>query len=142
MRIETIDELADVLTNSSLAVLDLEGQDFSLTLERAEARRNNPATETAQLSVVDAVEKPIADSVRITYIEANVVGVFHEGNPPVIAGHIVDEGALLGTIEALALRNDVRATESGEVAAVQVEDGQPVEYGQVLFALRLSGGSL
>jgi len=81
-----------------------------------------------------------AEPPQISYVEAQVVGVFHEAGQPIIAGQPVEAGDLLGTIDALTIRNDVRASIGGEVAAVQVEDGQPVEYGQVLFGLRRTGG--
>jgi biotin carboxyl carrier protein len=64
-----------------------------------------------------------------------MVGVFHEASHPVAQGQIVRAGEALGSIEALALRNEVRAPMDGRVEEVHVEDGQPVEFGQVLFVL-------
>lgn len=142
MRIDTIDELAEVLQKSSLTVLDVQAANWSLTIEQAQVQRTAPVSERApaQCAPTPAAREGV-EAAHIAYIEAHVVGVFHECIPAVAVAQDVDAGTLLGTIDALTIRNDIRASERGEVAAVQVEDGQPVEYGQVLFALRLSGGS-
>jgi oxaloacetate decarboxylase (Na+ extruding) subunit alpha len=143
LRIETIDELADVLANSQLTSLELEGEEWSVTLERS-ASAVKPAAPTP---VVAAVTKsvavpPVRPAKSDTVVEAAIVGVFHEAAPQITVGKVVRSGELLGTIDALTIRNDVKASTGGEIVAVHVEDGQPVEYGQPLFAIRLQGEEL
>jgi biotin carboxyl carrier protein len=71
-----------------------------------------------------------------------MVGVFHESAPIVTVGQEVRAGDILGAIEALALRNEVRSPVDGPVVSIVVEDGQPVEYGQPMFTLgRPEGGA-
>ena len=141
MRIETIDELADVLAQSQLTSLELEGVEWCITLERS-AESTRPAAPPPNPAVVErAALVDTARSVRgEAVVEAAVVGVFHETAPQVTLGQAVRAGDLLGTIDALTIRNDVRADSDGEVVGVHVEDGQPVEYGQPLFALSIHGG--
>lgn len=68
-------------------------------------------------------------------ITASLVGVFHALRPPLAPGDRVAKGQIVGQIEAMRLMNDVSAPIGGTVAAVHVEEGQPVEYGQPLFEI-------
>jgi biotin carboxyl carrier protein len=54
-------------------------------------------------------------------------------------GDSVEIGQTVCIIEAMKLMNEIEAEISGEVAQILVENGQPVEYGEPLFALRPSG---
>ena len=69
-------------------------------------------------------------------ITAPLVGIFHHVKPIVGLGAQVEEGQVVGVIEAMRLINDVTAPVTGSVIDVLVEDGLPVEYGQTLFLLR------
>jgi biotin carboxyl carrier protein len=133
MQIETIDALAGILAESSLSLLEVEGEDWSLKLERP------PAEPFVVEPPTDAGASPPAQGDAtppdVTRIEASMVGVFHESAPIVTVGQEVRAGDILGAIEALALRNEVRSPVDGPVVGVAVEDGQPVEYGQLLFTL-------
>lgn len=78
-------------------------------------------------------------------VKAGLVGLFHRGRGPdteplVAVGDRVTEGQVIGTIEALRKLTDVVCDAEGELVEVLQEDGQPVEYGQPLFSLRLEEG--
>ncbi len=62
-----------------------------------------------------------------------------EAGPFVRAGDQVEAGQTVCIIEAMKLMNEIEADISGEVARVLVENGQPVEYGEPLFALASHG---
>jgi acetyl-CoA carboxylase biotin carboxyl carrier protein len=70
-------------------------------------------------------------------VTATVVGIFHprSGAARVAAGDAVRAGQVLGQIEAIRLLNDCIAPVAGIVSRVAIEDGQPVEYGQLLFEI-------
>jgi len=77
-------------------------------------------------------------------IKSPIVGTFYAGPSPdagpfVRAGDFVEAGQTVCIIEAMKLMNEIEADISGEVARVLVENGQPVEYGEPLFALRPTG---
>jgi acetyl-CoA carboxylase biotin carboxyl carrier protein len=77
-------------------------------------------------------------------IKSPIVGTFYAGPSPeagafVHVGDHVDPGQTVCIIEAMKLMNEIEADISGEVARILVENGQPVEYGEPLFALRPSG---
>lgn len=142
MQLETIEELAGILEGSSLTRLEIESDGASLQLERA-------VTPVAPVLIPDApagasapeAEEGAAAAQDVVTVEAPIVGVFHETASPVTTGQEVKAGDILGAIEALALRNEVRAPVDGPVVSVFVEDGQPVEYGQPMFALGRPEGS-
>ena len=79
-------------------------------------------------------------SIRQHTVVAPLVGVFHpwlkpRGGTLAAVGDHVKAGQLIGTIESLNVLNEVETTIAGRVAAVHVEDEQPVEYGQLLLTI-------
>jgi acetyl-CoA carboxylase biotin carboxyl carrier protein len=73
---------------------------------------------------------------EIFSVNAPLVGFFHHHKPPVTVGAHVERGQILGSIEAMKLETALQAEAPGVVIDVLVEDGQAVEYGQPLFAIR------
>lgn len=74
-------------------------------------------------------------------VKSPIVGTFYEAPGPgalpfVKPGDQVAAGQVLCIIEAMKLMNEIEADASGEVVKVLVTNGQPVEYGQPLFAIR------
>jgi acetyl-CoA carboxylase biotin carboxyl carrier protein len=74
-------------------------------------------------------------------VKSPIVGTFYEspapGAPPFVKpGDQVQAGQVLCIIEAMKLMNEIESDASGEVVKIMVSNGQPVEYGQPLFALR------
>jgi acetyl-CoA carboxylase biotin carboxyl carrier protein len=74
-------------------------------------------------------------------VKSPIVGTFYEAPGPgalpfVKAGDQVAAGQVLCIIEAMKLMNEIESDASGEVVKVLVNNGQPVEYGQPLFAIR------
>jgi acetyl-CoA carboxylase biotin carboxyl carrier protein len=77
-------------------------------------------------------------------IKSPIVGTFYAGPSPdagpfVKVGDSVQAGQTVCIIEAMKLMNEIEADISGEVVRVLVENGQPVEYGEPLFAMRPTG---
>ena len=74
-------------------------------------------------------------------IKSPIVGTFYAaaspGTPPFVkAGDVIQAGQVVCIIEAMKLMNEIEADVSGELVRALVENGQPVEYGQGLFAIR------
>jgi acetyl-CoA carboxylase biotin carboxyl carrier protein len=77
-------------------------------------------------------------------VKSPIVGTFYAGPSPeagpfVKVGDTVEVGQTVCIIEAMKLMNEIEADISGEIARILVENGQPVEYGEPLFALRPTG---
>jgi biotin carboxyl carrier protein len=71
-------------------------------------------------------------------VASDVVGVVRLMRPAVAEGTQLDGDRELAYVETLGIRNAVRSRGSGRVSAVFVTEGQPVEYGQPLFAIERS----
>ncbi|HTC64643.1 MAG TPA: acetyl-CoA carboxylase biotin carboxyl carrier protein [Candidatus Saccharimonadales bacterium] len=107
----------------------------------AQAPSGSPDSAAASPVVAQAAAVVAADE---HIIKSPIVGTFYAGSSPdagpfVRVGDKVEAGQTVCIIEAMKLMNEIEADVSGEIARVLVENGQPVEYGEPLFALRPSG---
>jgi len=109
------------------------------------ARAEAPRTEAAAVAANFAVQPPpAAPADDLHVIKSPIVGTFYaapnpESAPFVKVGDAVQSGQTVCIIEAMKLMNEIEADVSGEVARIMVENGPPVEYGEPLFALRVTG---
>lgn len=88
----------------------------------------------------EAVDRAVAQPSHLLTIEAPMVGTFYrapspEAPPYVSEGDTIKEGQILCIMEAMKLMNEIESKVAGRVAKILVENGQPVEYGQPLFAI-------
>jgi acetyl-CoA carboxylase biotin carboxyl carrier protein len=83
------------------------------------------------------------DPVDLAVIKSPIVGTFYRASEPgakafVEVGDTVRKGQVLCIIEAMKLMNEIESDCDGEVAAVYAENGKPVQFGDRLFAVRIS----
>src|SRR5947209_6685287 len=76
-----------------------------------------------------------------TLVKSPIVGTFYEcaapGSPPFVrVGESVQPGKVLCIIESMKLMNEIEAEVAGVIVSKLVPNGQPVEYGEALFAIR------
>jgi acetyl-CoA carboxylase biotin carboxyl carrier protein len=86
-----------------------------------------------------AAEAPAESGLHM--VRSPIVGTYYEspspGSPPFVkAGDVVEEGQVLCIVEAMKLMNEIEADVAGEIVKCLVKNGQPIEYGQELFAVR------
>lgn len=81
-----------------------------------------------------ASAQPVAPA-QLESIKADLVGIFHLSRPAVHESEVLDGDRELAYVEALGIRNPVRSFGGGRIASIRCKDGQPVEYGQVLFEI-------
>jgi len=93
--------------------------------------------------VQTAVPAPPAatSSPNLTEIRSPIVGTFYrapapDASPFVQVGSDIQPGTVLCIVEAMKLMNEIESDIAGRVAKVMVENGQPVEYDQVLFLIQ------
>jgi acetyl-CoA carboxylase biotin carboxyl carrier protein len=91
--------------------------------------------------VTTSASAPPAAEEELHMVKSPIVGTFYEAPGPgalpfVKPGDQVAAGQVMCIIEAMKLMNEIEADASGEVVKVLVNNGQPVEYGQPLFAIR------
>ena len=148
-------QLITLLGESDIQELKLEGDDF-----RLELRRNLPASQpqvvmqappapalvaapVAAPSASPSAAPPAAVAVRgdLLEITAPMVGTFYRASAPgepafVELGSRISVGQPICILEAMKLMNELEAEVSGEVVEILVENGTPVEFGQVLMRVR------
>jgi acetyl-CoA carboxylase biotin carboxyl carrier protein len=96
-----------------------------------------PAALPAPAAAADAAETEI----ELAVVKSPIVGTFYRSSEPgasafVEIGSTVKKGEVLCIIEAMKLMNEIDSEYDGEVVNIYVENGQPVQYGERLFAIR------
>jgi acetyl-CoA carboxylase biotin carboxyl carrier protein len=86
---------------------------------------------------------PADEDVDLAIVKSPIVGTFYRSSEPgapsfVETGQTVKKGQVLCIIEAMKLMNEINAECDGEVVKAYVENGQAVQYGERLFAIRPS----
>jgi acetyl-CoA carboxylase biotin carboxyl carrier protein len=145
MTLKELKEIIDLFTSrDSLEELEVEKAGVRLRIRRSSGRTAPVSTTHAAPPPVSAapVLAPVsAESEDLFYIKSPMVGTFYRAaaptsDPYVSAGDIVEKGAVLCLIEAMKLMNEIESEVAGQIVSVLIENGQPVEYGERLFAIR------
>jgi len=125
---ERVRPLAQAFSNGGLARLRVRDGEFEVEFRRAPAPVAAPA----------AAARPGGEAAAARSIDAilaDVVGIVRFLRPAVSEGMALEGDRELAYVETLGIRNAVRSRGPGRVAMIYVTDGQPVEYGQPLFAI-------
>ncbi len=159
MNQKELKELIDYLIEKDIAEFELERGDVKLRVKRVSdapavsyvqapiAMHAAPTHAPAHLQSHPAASMgstPAASAEEdkdLFIVKSPIVGTFYEapspGSPPfVTSGDQVQVGQVLCIIEAMKLMNEIESDASGEIVKRMVSNGQPVEYGQALFAIR------
>jgi acetyl-CoA carboxylase biotin carboxyl carrier protein len=88
-----------------------------------------------------AAPAAVEEEASLHIIKSPIVGTFYESPSPgssafVANGDRIEKGQVVCIVEAMKLMNEIEADASGEIVKRLVNNGQPVEYGQPLFAVR------
>lgn len=152
---DQLHRLLEVLSDSDIQEFRLEGDDF-----RLEVRRNLPAVAVAAAPVAAVATAPAALEVShqaaapstpppavpasrsdLVDITAPMVGTFYRAPAPgeapfVEVGTRIGVGQTVCILEAMKLMNELEAEAAGEVVEILVDNGTPVEFGQVLMRVK------
>jgi acetyl-CoA carboxylase biotin carboxyl carrier protein len=139
VRIKFAQEGAGDLASMSqlLAALRASQAAAPVTLPAVQAASVPAATQSAAPAPASADESDAS----LHIVKSPIVGTFYESSSPgtsafVKVGDQVEQGQVLCIIEAMKLMNEIESDASGEIVKRFVQNGQPVEYGQQLFAVR------
>jgi len=123
--------LAGALAEAGFARLRV--RDGETEIEVRRASHSAPARPSRAVPAEPA-PRPIVERMA-DVISSDVVGIVRLARPAIVEGQELDEDRELAFVETLGIRNPVRSRGTGHVIAVFVTEGQPVEYGQALFAI-------
>jgi acetyl-CoA carboxylase biotin carboxyl carrier protein len=112
----------------------------------AAAQVTSPVASPADVAgSVAAPSPPVAPAPdeNLHIVKSPIVGTFYEspspGSPPFVkVGDKLEVGQVLCIVEAMKLMNEIECDMAGELVKKLIANGQPIEYGQELFAVRPS----
>ena len=159
MNSDEIKEILELMRQHELEEFELERDGLKIRIKKQGTVTSFPASAvppvTSVPTAVSATANPVqpaasttenAESAEIPGIElavvkSPIVGTFYRASEPgapsfIEIGDTVRKGQVLCIIEAMKLMNEIESEVSGEVVDIPVSNGQPVEYGEVLFRIR------
>jgi acetyl-CoA carboxylase biotin carboxyl carrier protein len=162
MNLKELKELILFLKEEGIAEFELERGDVKVRIKRAAEPGAAPLVDARYFAVPNAgapaptsAGTPVVPSpptgVPVTpaeereeelhMVRSPIVGTFYEspspGSPPFVKpGDMISAGQVLCIVEAMKLMNEIESDIAGELVKRLVNNGQPIEYGQELFAIR------
>ncbi len=161
MNQKELKELIEFLIEKDIAEFELERGDVKVKIKRAgqttvvhahgepsypayaagpvPETRHSPSGTTASAPPPAPVEPAPEEDLHM--VKSPIVGTFYEapspGAPPFVqVGDMVEVGQVLCIVEAMKLLNEIESDVAGEIVKKMGSNGQPIEYGQELFAIR------
>ena len=161
---EDLNRLIEKISTSDIQEFSLEGEDFKLEIKRNLFDQNQLTKNLVSNSTSDrqpiANQKSINDTVStenepetpqvappgrsdLTEITAPMVGTFYRASAPgedpfVEVGNNIKVGQTICILEAMKLMNEIESEFNAEIVEILVENGTPVEFGQVLMRVKQS----
>ena len=144
--LDDIERMLDLMDERDLEELEVEREGLHVRLRKrplggvpAGPAAIPAAPPVAPQAAPDAGGEAPDDGLQL--VKSPIVGTFYRAPEPgarpfVEVGSAVSKGQVLCLIEAMKLMNEIDADSDGEVVEVLVEDHQPVQYGEALFAIR------
>jgi len=123
------------MVNSTLSAVPATAQAIPLTTESA-------STVSADGAAAGSPEDAAVDE-DVHYVVSPIVGTFYrapnpDADPYIKVGDAIDTGKTLCIVEAMKLMNEIESDISGTIVKVFPDNAEPVEFGERLFAIRLS----
>lgn len=141
---DCVKKLINLMKNNELTEISIEDGDSSITIktdnytpvvkEKIVEAEENIVTETECFQE----EVSIENNENIVPIVSNMIGLFYSKPSPkeapfVKVGDEIEEGDVVCIIETIKLMNKITSDVSGKIVEICIEDGKPVEYGQVIM---------
>ena len=141
--IDYIEKLSKVLAENELTEISLEDGEQAITIRKDVVVAPVSAVAAPQVAPQAAAPAPqaapkVEEVKKGTPINSPMVGTFYsapspDASPFVTIGKPINKGDKVCIIEAMKLMNEIESEVSGKVVEICVQDGQPVEFGQVLM---------
>ena len=153
MNLDDVREILALMRDHGLSEFEIERDGLKLRLRKDSAGTVAPLA-VAAYTQNPAVPQPVAVApvasgpaeaagaeIELAVVKSPIVGTFYRSSEPgsaafVEIGASVKKGQVLCIIEAMKLMNEIDSEYDGEIVNVYVENGQPVQYGERLFAIK------
>ena len=157
--LDQIRELIDLLIEKDVSELEIERQGMKVKIRRRNGEVATTVAAAPQVAASNPQPVPVETSQEVAepetpaeeagfgdayIVTSPMVGTFYRtaepgADPFTDVGDAVEEGQTLCIVEAMKLMNEIASEIPGEVLAIFVENAEPVEFGQQLFAIRPRG---
>ena len=158
MKLDDIKQILDLVREHDLAEFELEQDGLKVRVRKATAHQQmvmvpstmqaagpiaaHPAPSAGSPGPSAAPVEAVPEGVELAVVKSPIVGTLYVAPEPgarpfVEVGDAVRKGQVLCIIEAMKLMNEIECDCDGEVAAIYVENGQPVQFGDRLFAVKV-----
>ena len=144
MDIRKIKKLIEMLQESDLKEIEVSQGDESVRILRDRFVQTN-GNKIIQQPDVFSAEPEIQQKIETSKAEGNVitspiVGTFYrkpspDKDPFIRVGDTVEKGDVLCIIEAMKMMNEIKSDFSGKIVSIDLEDGEPVEFGQSIITI-------
>ncbi len=156
MDFDELKSILDLVREHELSDFELEREGFKIRIRKGAGGQLTTALPVmshapAPVAVAPVAPAPTAaavaaaqdaqDAADFAVLTSPIVGTFYRAAEPGAApfaevGAVVKKGQVLCIIEAMKLMNEINSDADGEVVKIYVENGQPVQYGERLFAIK------
>ena len=139
MEVKEMKELIAAVSSANVDEFEYNNEEFSIRIAKKKAKIATVDASVAGVPVQN--EEQPEELLYGDEIKAPLVGTFYvapsEGAEPFVSvGDKVKKGQVIGIVEAMKLMNEVESEYDGTVAAILVENGEMVEYGQPLMVIQ------
>jgi len=141
VNIKELKEMIHLMNENDLSEVEVEKEGMRIRLKKGPGGTIEQSSE----AIIPKQRPPEPQAAPVekkntTEIKAPMVGTFYRApspdtNPYVEIGDKIDKGQVICIIEAMKLMNEIKSEIKGKVVDIAVENGNPVEFGQVLYVV-------
>ena len=145
MDIRKIKTLIEMLEASSLNEIEVSQGEESVRISKSSGevkvlQDSNIGINNESKSINKIDNNQIENEIKGNQVTSPIVGTFYrkpspDKEPFVKVGDIVNKGDVLCIIEAMKMMNEIKSEFDGKISSIEVDDGQPVEFGQTIIVI-------
>ena len=145
MDIRKIKTLIEMLEASNLNEIEVSQGEESVRISKSSGeikvlQDSNIGINNESQSINKIDNNQIENEIKGNQVTSPIVGTFYrkpspDKEPFVKVGDIVNKGDVLCIIEAMKMMNEIKSEFDGKISSIEVEDGQPVEFGQTIIVI-------
>ena len=145
MDIRKIKTLIEMLEASNLNEIEVSQGEESVRISKSSGeikvlQDSNIGINNESQSINKIDNNQIENEIKGNQVTSPIVGTFYrkpspDKEPFVKVGDIVNKGDVLCIIEAMKMMNEIKSEFDGKISSIEVDDGQPVEFGQAIIVI-------